>query len=116
PQAMYGGLGGVRSGLRLLVSQLRGDQRDADLLRVVGTVLQVERRYSRNEAMQTELRRRLVALAAVHGSDGAGSSEAVSDLAAAYLATISNLTPRVKIPGNPMILKEEINIAQIRAC
>src|SRR5690606_8901333 len=74
------------------------------------------RRYSRNEAMQTELRRRLVALAAVHGADGAGSSEAVSDLAAAYLATISNLTPRVKIPGNPMILKEEANIAQIRAC
>lgn len=116
PEAVYGGLAGARTGLRLLVSQLRGEQRDADLLRVVGTVLQVERRYGRQEAMQAELRRRLVALASVHGPDEAGSTEVVTALAAAYLATISTLTPRVKIPGNPMMLKEETNIAQIRAC
>jgi high frequency lysogenization protein len=116
PDAVYGGLGGVRSGLRLLVSQLRGEQRDADLLRVAGTVLQVERRYSRHDAMQGELRRRLLTLANLHGPDDASSPEAVAGLAAAYLATISTLTPRVKIPGNPLILKEPSNIAQIRAC
>lgn len=116
PDAVYGGLAGVRSGLRLLVSQLRNEQRDADLLRVSGAVLQVERRYARHDDMQVELRRRLVAIAAGHGPDEAGAPEVVSALAAAYLATISTLTPRVKIPGNPMILKEENNIAQIRAC
>lgn len=116
PEAVFGGLQGVRSGLRLLVSQLRGEQRDADLLRVAGTVLQVERRYSRHEGMQSELRRRLVSIANLHGPDEAATPDAVAALAAAYLATISTLTPRVKIPGNPMILKEESNISQIRAC
>lgn len=116
PEAVYGGLGGARTGLRLLVGQLRGEQRDADLLRVVGSVLQVERRYAREATMQAELRRRLVTLASGHGADAAGSPEVIAELAAAYLATISTLTPRVKIPGNPMMLKNEDNIAQIRAC
>lgn len=115
PEAVYGGLAGVRTGLRLLLAHLRGEERDGELLRIVGTVLRLERRYAGEERLQGELRRRLVGLAAAHGPDGAGGPAAVGGLAAAYLATISTLTPRVRIPGNPMILKEESNVAEIRA-
>lgn len=121
PDAVYGGLGGVRTGLRLLVSQLRGEQRDADLVRIAATIVSLERKYARDDRLQQELRRRLERIAA---EDAAHASAAATDevggerlqaLAQAYLATISTLTPRVRVPGNPLVLKEEANVVRIRA-
>lgn len=116
--AVYGGLAGVRTGLRLLVGQLRSEQRDAELIRVCATILSLERKFSRNAAMAGELRRRLDALpdldaAAPVPADEAGSVDA---LAEAYLATISTLTPRVRVAGNPLLLKDAGNVRRIRAC
>lgn len=120
PEAVYGSLGGVRNGLRLLVAQLRGEQRDADLVRIAATIVSLERKYARSERLQRELRRQLEAMSA----NAAGAADAVSTapgdallqaLAQAYLATISTLTPRVRVPGNPLVLKEEANVVRIRA-
>lgn len=116
PDAVYGGLGGIRTGLRLLIAQLRGEQRDPELLRIGTTVATLERKYARDAALQAELRRRLERIAADHPPEQAGEPEAVHALAEAYLATISTLTPRVRVPGNPLILKEESNVVRIRAC
>ena len=48
-EAVYDGLGQVRSGLRLLIDQLRGgQQRNPDLLRIAGAVLDEIQRAARN--------------------------------------------------------------------
>ena len=113
PEDVFGGLGGVRTGLRLLVAQLHGEQRDADLVRIAATVASLERKYDRNVRLQRELRRRLELIPAVDAGDI--DDERVQALAQAYLATISTLTPRVRVPGNPLVLKEEANVVRIRA-
>jgi high frequency lysogenization protein len=116
PEAIYGGLAGVRTGLRLLVDQLRGQQRDADLVRIGATVLSLERRYGRSGDVQARLRGLLQTIADEYGPDRAAEAPAVAALAQAYLATLSTLTPRIRVAGNPLLLKDEANIERIRAC
>ncbi len=116
PEAVYGGLSGVRNGLRLLIGQLRGEQRDAELIRIAATVLSLERKYMRSPALQNDLHQRLDEAAQDHDPSNASEPDAVQSLADAYLATISTLTPRVRVPGNPLILKESANVVRIRAC
>lgn len=116
PEAVFGGLSGVRTGLRVLIAQLRGEQRDPELLRISATMMTLERKYTRNERLQTELRQRLETIADNHEPNQAGEPIVVRALADAYLATISTLTPRARVPGNPLILKEDVNIIRIRAC
>jgi high frequency lysogenization protein len=112
---IYGGLPGLRFGLRMLVAQLQGAQRDADLLRIVATVMSLERKYARRHAMQNELRERLQAIARELTPEQAGETALIDALAKAYLATISTLTPRIRVTGNPTMLKEDVNVARIRA-
>lgn len=114
-EASYGGLSGVRTGLRVLIGQLRGEQRDNELIRIAATLISLERKYHRNGDMQQQLRRRLEALSARTAPDDTYASDTIGELADAYLATISTLTPRVRIPGNPIILKDEANVRRIRA-
>lgn len=116
PEAIYGGLAGVRNGLRVLIGQVRGEQRDGDLIRIAANVLSLERKYMRADALQRELHQRLDAIAAEFGPERASEPETVHAIADAYLATISTLTPRVRVPGNPLILKESANVVRIRAC
>lgn len=114
---VYDGLGQVRSGLRLLIDQLRGgQQRNPELLRIAGSVLGLERKYSRNAELQDELRQRLRTLAIRHSPEQAGEPDVAVGLAQAYLATISRLTPRIRVPGNPQLLKETDTVNRIRAC
>lgn len=115
PEASYGGLPGVRTGLRLLISQLRGQQRDNELIRIAATIISLERKYQRNPDMQLQLRRRLETIASRGHDDPTSDPDTLSALAEAYLATISTLTPRVRIPGNPILLKDEANVQRIRA-
>lgn len=116
PEAIYGGLAGVRTGLRLLVDQLRGQQRDADLVRIGATVMSLERRYARSGDLQATLRGLLQTIAEAFGPERAAEGPAVEALAQAYLATLSTLTPRIRVAGNPLLLKDEANIRRIRAC
>lgn len=116
-EAVYDGLGQVRSGLRLLIDQLRGgQQRNPDLLRIAGAVLGLERKYARSPELQAELRQRLQALATRHPPDQAAEADATAGLAQAYLATISRLSPRIRVPGNPQMLKDTDIVHRIRAC
>lgn len=116
-EAVYDGLGQVRSGLRLLIDQFRGGpQRKPELLRIAGAVLGLERKYSRSPELQAELRQRLRALTIRHAPDQAGEPEVAVALAQAYLATLSRLTPRIRVPGNPQMLKETETVNRIRAC
>lgn len=112
---IFGGLAGLRSGLRMLVAQLQGAQRDAELVRVLATVMSLERKYARHHTMQTELRGRLHVIANEFTPEQASEMVSVEALAKAYLATISTLTPRIRVTGNPTMLKEDANVARIRA-
>lgn len=114
-EASYGGLAGVRTGLRVLIGQLRGEHRDNELIRIAATIISLERKYQRNGDMQRQLRRRLEAMSGRTPPGADYGSDAIGELAEAYLATISTLTPRVRIPGNPVILKDEANVRRIRA-
>ena len=114
PEAVFGGLAGVRTGLRVLVGQLRGENRDAELVRITATVMSLERRYSRDAGVQAELRRRLELIAREHDGQAA-DVPAMKAIADAYLATLSTLTPRIRVPGNPMMLKQDDNVMRIRA-
>lgn len=115
PVDVYGGLAGVRSGLRMLTSQLKGEQADPALTRIVAALVQIERRYQATPRLVDELRRRLQAIADAHGAGDAADAAAIDALAQAYLDTISTLTPRVRVEGNPLLLKDDANVRRIRA-
>lgn len=115
PADIYGGLAGVRSGLRMLTSQLKGEQADPALTRIVAALVQIERRYQASPQLVDDLRRRLQAIAGAHGADNVADAAVSDALADAYLATISTLTPRVRVEGNPLLLKDDANVRRIRA-
>lgn len=115
-ESVYGGLQGVESGLRLIQQQL-GEKRTDNVLvtQYVIALLHLERKLSRNRAMQQQIR------------DGIRSAEEriahfhllhtniIAQLADIYTQTISTLKPRIMVKGEPLHLQNSDNVNRIRA-
>jgi high frequency lysogenization protein len=115
-EAVYGNAAQLRPGLRSLVSHFEGgDAHTATASRIALTVLQVERKLAgRPDLMQAigdglrEVDRQREHLGPVH-------STVLGRLGDLYAETVSQLTPRVLVQGNPMHLSQASVVAQIRA-
>ncbi len=116
---VYGGLEQLRAGLQVLLSQLgaKGERpRDAEVARYAVSVLFLERKFRSDAAMQTRLRDGLEAAqaqAAYFGSEI--HTSVIARLGDLYQQTISTLTPRVMVNGEPALLNDPDNAALIRA-
>jgi high frequency lysogenization protein len=115
PADVYGGVAGVRPGLRLLRDQLGGRGEDPVLPKLALAVTQLERRFVRDDATADAVRAGI--LAARGDADRLGSThpEVLAAIGNLYAGTVSRLRPRVLVQGNPHYLGQAAVVAEIRA-
>ncbi|MFI4969319.1 MAG: high frequency lysogenization protein HflD [Lysobacterales bacterium] len=111
---VFGGLAGVRNGLETLLAQFEGE-RDLALTRLVLGVLRLERRLARNPRVLRELRSGIEGIQRQVDHFGGANATVQARLADLYVATLSQLRPRVIVHGNPIHLAKPQLVEQIRA-
>lgn len=113
--AVFGGLPGVRLGLETLLHQFEGAERNLALTRLVLGTLRLQKRLARNPRMQRALRDGIESIQRQADHFGLSHPTVQARLADLYVATLSQLRPRVVVHGNPVQLSNPQVVAQIRA-
>lgn len=112
---VFGGLGGLRVGLETLLDQFENERRDLTLTQLVLGVLRLERKLMRRPAMLRELRGGIEGIQRQVDHLGVAHTSVQARLAELYVATLSQLRPRVVVHGNPLQLADPQKVEQIRA-
>jgi high frequency lysogenization protein len=112
--AIYGGVDRLRSGLHLLEQQLN-HPRDMELTRYAVTLLSLERKLSRRTDLLDLLRAGLEEIIQNLPHFRVGHGNTIARFADLYLRTISTLSPRVMVSGDPAHLSHPENANRIRA-
>ena len=115
PAAVYGGEHAVAQGLHLLEDYFGNQGQDEQLPRLALSVLQLERRFAKEDVTATKVREGILALAPVATRLGSGHPDVLSALGSLYADTVSHLRPRVMVQGNPHYLGQANVVAEIRA-
>ena len=115
PLAVYGRLGDVTPGLRVLRSYLAKEAQDDGLPRLAMAVLQLERRFVREDDTVHAVTRGLADIAPRAEQHGSTHPDVLSALGGLYADTISHLRPRVMVQGNPHYLGQPGVVSEIRA-
>lgn len=112
---VYGGVSGVRLGLRTLIGQLDEDNRDMAITRMVVTVMRLERSLVRHPDLLNHLQQGILAAKRQVEHFGLNSPQVFSRLAELYASTLSTLRPRVMVTGNPQWLQQPALVERVRA-
>jgi high frequency lysogenization protein len=112
---VYGGLEHVRPGLLLLRDYLSGANRDEQLARLTLAVLQLERRFVRDDRMTARVRGGLQEIQPAADHDGPTHPSVLAPIGQLYAQTLSTLRPRVLVQGNPHYLGQPAVVAEVRA-
>jgi high frequency lysogenization protein len=115
PADVYGGLTHLRLGLETLIAQLDDEKRDLALTRLGISVLRVQGKLLGRSWMLGKLRDGIEAIARQTSGSEVSNPLVIGRLAQLYVDTISNLQPRIVVEGNPQFLRQEAQVAQIRA-
>ncbi len=114
-EAVYGSVAELGPGLRRVIAQLDGEGRDPVQTRMAMSVLGLERRFIRNEAVVASLQRALSAVAGQREQLGPTHPAVLSRLGEIYAEHISPLGPRVMVQGNPVYLAQPGVVGEVRA-
>ncbi|MEO6689352.1 MAG: high frequency lysogenization protein HflD [Dokdonella sp.] len=112
---VFGGVDGARLGMETLLAQFDSSERNLPLTRLVLGVLRLERRLSRNPRMLGELRSGIERVQRQVDHFGIEHATVQGRLAELYVATLSQLRPRVIVHGSPVNLSNPQLVEQIRA-
>lgn len=112
---IFGGIGNVRGGLRVLVAQIDGEQRDPVLLRIVFAILRLERSLHRHPAAIASLQEGLQGMQRQLVHFGPTHPTVLARAADLYAENLSGLRPRVMVIGNPLYLHQPAQVQRIRA-
>lgn len=112
---VYGGSEGVRQGLSILRDYFSGSARDDQLPRLALAVIQLERRFVRDDAMVERVQGGIQRNSALAESQGSMHPDVLAALGALYSETLSHLRPRVLVQGNPHYLGQATVVAEVRA-
>lgn len=112
---VYGSVQALEPGLQLLDDLLAGRSEDPQLMRLAQPVLRLERRFSADAETARRVRAGIERLHADAIRDGADHPDVVAGLARLYAQTLSLLTPRVLVQGNPHYLGQAGVVADVRA-
>ncbi|WP_269791863.1 high frequency lysogenization protein HflD [Stenotrophomonas sp. Iso1] len=116
PGAVYGSPTQVEAGLRLLRDYFRNQGKDDLLPRLALTVLQLERRFVREDATVDKVTAGIERAAARAQELGDSSHpDVLSALGSLYADTISQLKPKIMVQGNPHYLGQAAVVSEIRA-
>lgn len=115
-EAVYGDAQLMVPGLHALIAQLQGGQaRDANCSRMAVTLLHVERKLVGRADLLKLLRDGVSDIERQREHFGIGHPTVVQRLGDLYAQTVSKLSPRVLVQGNPVQLAQPMVVAQIRA-
>lgn len=114
-EAVYDGAGNLRGGLRTLRDYLANSHKDEALGKLVLAVLQLERRFVKEDAIVRKVQAGLQGLSGPAQRLGAAHPDVVAGLGSLYADTVSTLKPRVMVQGNPHYLGQSGVVAEIRA-
>lgn len=112
---VFGNISNLRLGLRQLIGQLDGNERDMVITRMVVTVMRLERSLSARPELLTTLQQGIVAAQRQVEHFGCDSSQVTGRLAELYASTLSTLKPRVMVSGNPQQLQQPAVVEKVRA-
>ncbi len=118
--AAFGPPGAVASGARQIVAQLTagsngGPPRDQELLKYVVTLIKLEGALSRRPDMLATIHTGIEALTLARDDRPLLDPGLLASLATIYSDTVSRLSPRVMVSGEPLHLDNKDNQARIRA-
>ncbi len=115
PEAVYGSVADVRPGLLLLRDYFGSQNKDEALPRLALAVLQLERRFVRDDAMAQKVHEGIVATMPLAGRLGSSHPDVLGALGKLYADTVSHLRPKVMVQGNPHYLGQGDIVSEIRA-
>ncbi len=115
--AVYDGALLLGDGLRHLSKQLKGQagQQDAEIVRHVMLLIELAKQLLANDAMQQKIADEIQRLAVRDAEQGWLDTHRIEALASLYQQTISTLTPKVMVKGNPQQLNTPWTAQRIRA-
>lgn len=113
--SVYGGTRSLRPGLMLLRDYFSGTMPDEQLPRIALAVIQLERRFVRDEDMVSRVLTGIRALEDAAQRLGTSHPDVLTSLGALYADTLSHLRPRVLVQGNPHYLGQAAVVAEVRA-
>lgn len=114
---VYGGAESLRCGLNNLIEQLHGKKTGGSMVltRYAVTVLHLERKLANHPDYLESLRQGIQKIDLLSASSDRATPATLIQLAELYTSTISQLTPRIIIQGDPAILSMDEVKAKIRA-
>ncbi|MFD2166803.1 high frequency lysogenization protein HflD [Thalassotalea euphylliae] len=116
--AVYGGeLANVKQGLEIVVNHLGDEnkQKDPELTRYIVSLLNLERRLTKNKKQLAALGQRIEQAQRQTEHYEINSSTLLASFAGIYSDLISPLGARIQVAGEPAILKQESNQHKIRS-
>lgn len=118
---IYTGPSHLRLGVETLVSVLQGDRRHMESLGYAVSIMQLESRFRKDAAMQAKVGEELLRIAQIDGSESSVELEEherldlqVEHIATLYSNTISKISPRIIVNGNPQHLQVPRTVNWIR--
>lgn len=114
--AVFGGVAGVRLGLRMLLKQLGGASMDPEQANYATSLLILERRFMAEARMVALVHDGIVRLAETAGGRPDVSDDSVvAALSGLYQQTVSRLVPKIMVGGEQNHLRQARNTDRIRA-
>lgn len=115
--AIYGDRKRMRLGLETLISVLQGDRSSNDALRYAIALLQLERRFQSDKALQEKIGQGLedIEQSACEVPEESLEDYKAGKVAELYTNTISKLQPRIVVNGRPQFLKTDRVVNWVRS-
>ncbi|PHS70245.1 MAG: lysogenization regulator HflD [Methylophaga sp.] len=117
-EAVYGDISQLKIGFKQLNHQLskKKNNKDVGLLRYVINLLHLERQLAKRPAMMDLISREIDQVPQqVEYFGDINNSQVIARFADIYHRTISELTPRIQVHGDPTYLQQADNINRVRA-
>jgi high frequency lysogenization protein len=117
-EAVYGNLDQLKTGLKQLNSQLskKKDKKDVALLRYIIGLLHLERQLAKRPAMLDLISREIDQIPQqIEYFGDINNPQVIARFADIYHRTISELTPRIQVHGDPSFLQQADNVNRVRA-
>lgn len=113
---VYGNNRHLRLGIETLVAVLRGESAHLDSLRYAVGLLQIERKFRKKNSMQDKVGNALIELSHQHEELELHEKQDLQAKAIAtlYCETVSSISPRIVVKGNPQYLNSARTVDWIR--
>jgi len=113
---VYGGLGGIKTGLQILCQQLGNEtKRNIEVMQYVLGVVFLERKLAKRQDMLAKIRIGIEKSVAETEIYAATHPQVVEQLANLYTQTLSTFDYRIKVSGEQRFLENPHNADKIRA-